>query len=378
MRLLRYESSRMPADPDNAELTVERANGAPRLALKGRLDARSAAGIWDRTLREAGDRAKVDASGVTYCDSAGAALIYELEKKCGAKVEGLSDETRALLKPFADADFPKLAATRERREPVVEVVGRVAAGMAQDMHEQLTFMGAAAVALVAGLLNPRRVRWGDMWRTVETAGVNALVIVGMIGFLTGMIMAFQSVVPLEQFGVDIFVVNLVALAMLRELGGIMTAIVLAGRSGSAFAAEIGTMKVNEEVDALTTMGLDPVRFLVVPKLMAAILVTPLLTIYANVIGILGGLLVVMLFGHPWAAVYNQLVSSVDMSDVFTGIIKSFFFGALVGGIGCLRGLQTKRGASAVGESTTRAVVSGIFLIIVVDAVFAVVFWAIGF
>jgi phospholipid/cholesterol/gamma-HCH transport system permease protein len=154
--------------------------------------------------------------------------------------------------------------------------------------------------------------------------------------------------------------------------------VLAGRSGSAFAAEIGTMKVNEEVDALTTMGLDPVRFLVVPKLMAAILVTPLLTIYANVIGILGGLLVVMLFGHPWAAVYNQLTGSVDLSDVFTGIIKSFFFGALVGGIGCLRGLQTKRGASAVGESTTRAVVSGIFLIIVVDAVFAVVFWAIGF
>jgi phospholipid/cholesterol/gamma-HCH transport system permease protein len=250
--------------------------------------------------------------------------------------------------------------------------------MAQDMREQLTFMGAAAVALGAGLLNPRRVRWGEMWRTVETAGVNALVIVGMIGFLTGMIMAFQSVVPLEQFGEDIFDVNLVALAMLRELGGIMTAIVLAGRSGSAFAAEIGTMKVNEEIDALTTMGLDPVRFLVVPKLMAAILVTPLLTIYANVIGIFGGLLVVMLFGHPWAAVYNQLTGAVDLSDVFTGIIKSFFFGSLVGGIGCLRGLQTKRGASAVGESTTRAVVSGIFLIIVVDAVFAVVFWAIGF
>jgi phospholipid/cholesterol/gamma-HCH transport system permease protein len=208
--------------------------------------------------------------------------------------------------------------------------------------------------------------------------VNAIVIVGMIGFLTGMIMAFQSTVPLQQFGVDIFVVNLVALAMLRELGGIMTAIVLAGRSGSAFAAEIGTMKVNEEVNALTTMGLDPVRFLVVPKLMAAILVTPLLTIYANVVGIMGGLMVVMIFGHPWAAIYNQLVSAVDISDIATGLIKSVFFGALVGGIGCLRGLQTKSGASAVGESTTRAVVSGIFLIIMVDAIFAVVFYAIGF
>jgi phospholipid/cholesterol/gamma-HCH transport system permease protein len=368
----------MPADSDTAELAVERSNGAPRLALKGRLDARGAAGIWDRALGAAGSGATVDASGVTFCDSAGAALIYDLEKKCGAKVEGLSDEARALLKPFAEAEFPKLGAARERREPVPEVIGRVALGLAGDMREQLTFMGEATVALLAGLLNPHRVRWGDMWRTVETAGVNALVIVGMIGFLTGMIMAFQSVVPLEQFGVDIFVVNLVALAMLRELGGIMTAIVLAGRSGSAFAAEIGTMKVNEEIDALTTMGLDPVRFLVVPKLMAAILVTPLLTIYANVIGIFGGLLVVMLFGHPWAAVYNQLTGAVDLSDVFTGLIKSFFFGALVGGIGCLRGLQTQRGATAVGESTTRAVVSGIFLIIVVDAVFAVVFWAIGF
>jgi phospholipid/cholesterol/gamma-HCH transport system permease protein len=283
-----------------------------------------------------------------------------------------------LLKPYAKGDFPKLDSDRERRESAPVTIGRAAVALAADLREQLVFTGQAAVALVAGLANPSRVRWADMWRTVETAGVNALVIVGMIGFLTGMIMAFQSTVPLQQFGVDIFVVNLVALAMLRELGGIMTAIVLSGRSGSAFAAEIGTMKVNEEVNALTTMGIDPVRFLVVPKLMAAIIVTPLLTIYANVIGIGGGLMVVMIFGHPWAAVYNQLVTAVTIHDVLAGLIKSFFFGALVGGIGCLRGLQTKSGASAVGESTTRAVVSGIFLIILVDAIFAVVFYAVKF
>lgn len=367
----------MSDQPSEAvDLTVE--DGGKRLRFTGRLDAASSAAVWDRAVRSARSGAVVDASGVTYCDSAGAALFYELEKKRGAKVEGLSDETRELLKPYADADFPRLGGNRQKSESAPVAVGHVAAGLMADLREQLTFTGQATVALLAGLANPRRVRWGDMWRTVETAGVNALVIVGMIGFLTGMIMAFQSTVPLQQFGVDIFVVNLVALAMLRELGGIMTAIVLAGRSGSAFAAEIGTMKVNEEVDALTTMGLDPVRFLVVPKVMAAILVTPLLTIYANVIGIAGGLMVVMLFGHPWAAVYNQLVSAVDLSDVFTGLIKSLFFGALVGGIGCLRGLQTKSGASAVGDSTTRAVVSGIFLIILVDAIFAVVFYAIKF
>ncbi|HEY8898939.1 MAG TPA: MlaE family lipid ABC transporter permease subunit [Chthoniobacterales bacterium] len=360
----------MPSE--SAEISVE----GSRIRLKGRLDAPGTAKVWNRAVKAADKGAIVDASGVTYCDSAGAALFYELEQGRGAKIENLSEDTRSLLKPYGEDAFPKLDGGKQRHESAPVAIGRVAVALAADLREQLTFTGQASVALLAGVMNPGRVRWGDMWHTVETAGVNALVIVGMIGFLTGMIMAFQSTVPLQQFGVDIFVVNLVALAMLRELGGIMTAIVLSGRSGSAFAAEIGTMKVNEEVNALTTMGIDPVRFLVVPKVMAAIIVTPLLTIYANVIGIAGGLMVVMIFGHPWAAVYNQLLGAVTMNDIFAGLIKSFFFGALVGGIGCLRGLQTKSGASAVGESTTRAVVSGIFLIILVDAIFAVVFYAI--
>ncbi len=362
----------MPATNDDAVI----AENGDRIALKGRLDAQNTAGIWTRAVRAAGKGTTIDASGVTYCDSSGAALLYELEHGRGARIEGLPAEAAALLTPYTGEDFPKLGVPQEKKESVPVAFGRIAVAMAGDLREQLAFTGQAAVALAAGLANPGRVRWGDMWRTVETAGVNALMIVGMIGFLTGMIMAFQSTVPLQQFGVDIFVVNLVALAMLRELGGIMTAIVLAGRSGSAFAAEIGTMKVNEEVNALTTMGIDPVRFLVVPKLMAAIVVTPLLTIYANVIGIAGGLMVVMIFGHPWAAVYNQLTSAVTLNDIWAGLIKSVFFGALVGGIGCLRGLQTKSGASAVGDSTTRAVVSGIFLIILVDAIFAVVFYAV--
>jgi len=368
----------MASDVESAEIAVEGSGGGARIVLKGRLDAVGAAAVWERAVRAADKGATVDASGVTYCDSSGVALLYLLEKERGAKIEGLPAEAGELLEPYADATFPKLSGGAGKHESIPVGIGRAAAGMATDVREQLVFTGHAAVAVAAGLMQPWRVRWGDMWRTVETAGVNALLIVGMIGFLTGMIMAFQSTVPLQQFGVDIFVVNLVALAMLRELGGIMTAIVLAGRTGSAFAAEIGTMKVNEEVDALTTMGIEPVRFLVVPKLIAAIVVTPLLTIYANVLGIAGGLMVVMMFGHPWAEVYNQLTSAVDLSDIFSGLIKSLFFGALVGGIGCLRGLQTKSGASAVGESTTRAVVSGIFLIILVDAIFAVVFWAMGF
>ncbi|HEY5743386.1 MAG TPA: ABC transporter permease, partial [Terrimicrobiaceae bacterium] len=163
-----------------------------------------------------------------------------------------------------------------------------------------------------------------------------------------------------------------------ELGPIMTAIVLAGRSGSAFAAEIGTMKVNEEINALTTMGLDPVRFLVAPRVLAGVLVTPVLTIYSDLVGVAGGLVVMFGRGYPAMTLWRQLVSAVEVNDVLAGLIKAFVFGAIVAGIGCLRGLQTKAGASAVGISTTRSVVTSIFYIVVVDAIFAVVYYAINF
>jgi phospholipid/cholesterol/gamma-HCH transport system permease protein len=183
---------------------------------------------------------------------------------------------------------------------------------------------------------------------------------------------------MRQFGVDIFVVNLVALAMVRELAPIMTAIMLAGRSGSAFAAEIGTMKVNEEVAALTTMGLSPVRFLAVPRVLAGIAVTPVLTVYAMAAGVAGGVAVMMMRGFPLAALTNQLSSALDAQDVAAGLIKSFFFGAVVAGVGCLRGLQTGTGASAVGDSTTRSVVTGILLVVVLDAIFAVLYYQLDF
>ncbi len=348
--------------------------------FSGSLDATGAARIWDEAAefcRQNGG-ATVDVSGLDYIDASGVALLFELEKKFDAKIEGLPEDSARLLEPYRKDEYPELGPPAGGDDSVPVQAGRVGAAFFGDLRDQVVFTGRLALTLMAALGRPDKVRWGTMWQTVEKAGVNALLIVGMIGFLTGMIMAFQSTAPLRQFGVDIFVVNLVALAMLRELGGIMTAIVLAGRSGSAFAAEIGTMKVNEELDALNTMGMDPVRFLVVPKVLASLIVTPILTMYANVFGIGGGLLVVMMFGHPWAAVWNQLTSAVSVNDVLAGIIKAFFFGVLVAGIGCLRGLQTQSGATAVGDSTTRAVVSGIFLIILVDAVFAFVFFAIGF
>jgi phospholipid/cholesterol/gamma-HCH transport system permease protein len=225
--------------------------------------------------------------------------------------------------------------------------------------------------------HPRSVRWRDVWLTCERAGVDALPIVALISFLLGMILAFQSAVPMKRFGAEIFVADLIGLSMLRELGPLMTAILLAGRSGAAFAAEIGTMRVNQEVDALTTMGLNPVRFLVTPRIIAVVLMTPLLTIFSGLVGLLGGALTMQTFAIPFTTFFKQIDSAVTLSDFMAGFVKSFVFAILVAGIGCLRGLQTAAGASAVGDSATRAVVSGIILLVVVDGLFAYAYYVLG-
>lgn len=358
---------------------VMEVSGSPGHALlrfSGPLNAESVAGVWAEALAQAGAGASVDASGVGYCDGSGVALLWELQQK-GARLTAVNDDTRRLLDVFSEARRTP-PGTSGDRVPFLEWMGRLGYELIADFRDQLTFLGRMAVTFLAVARRPVLMRWNDMWLTFEKAGVQALVVVALISFLTGLIMAFQAAPPLEQFGVDVFVVNLVALAMLRELGPLMTAIVLAGRSGSAFAAEIGTMKVNEEINALTTMGLDPVRFLAAPRVLAGILLTPVLAIYANLAGVAGGLCVMLLKGFPPITLWRQLTGAVDVNDVMAGIIKAFVFGALVAGIGCLRGLQTQSGATAVGISTTRSVVSGIFFIVVTDAIFAVVYYAIGF
>jgi phospholipid/cholesterol/gamma-HCH transport system permease protein len=221
------------------------------------------------------------------------------------------------------------------------------------------------------------VRWKDAFLVAETAGVNALPVIALIGFLMGLIMAFQAAIPMRQFGAVIYVANLVGLSMVRELGPLMTAIVLAGRSGSAFAAELGTMKVNEEIDALITMGLDPVQFLVVTRIFAAVIMTPLLTLFADFIGVMGGSIVLLSMGYSIDTYLRQIFSMVTYVDLLGGLFKSIVFGVLVANIGCLRGLQTEMGASAVGDSTTRAVVGGIVLIVVTDGIFSVIYYYLG-
>jgi phospholipid/cholesterol/gamma-HCH transport system permease protein len=324
-------------------------------------------------------RAVLDASRVDYCDGSGIALLVhlrsELEKRGGdLEIRSLRPEFQELLEAWEPRDLAQLVEQRARRTNFAEDVGEAVMDLWRDTRTLISFIGELTAALVYAATHPRNVRWRDALKVAETAGVDALPIVALISFLMGLIMAFQAAVPLRQFGAEIFVANLIGLSMLRELGPLMTAIILAGRSGSAFAAELGTMKVRDEIDALKTMGLDPVRFLVVTRVVAAVTMTPLLTIFANLLGLIGGAVVMRSLGFPLITYFNQIQYAVTYGSLVGGLVKAFVFGILVAAIGCLRGLQTRTGATGVGESTTSAVVSGIILIAIADGIFSVVYY----
>ena len=369
-----------------ASLALREGPGGPAtLALSGRLDAYSVAPLWReaRTAleRHARDRLVVDCSAVDYCDGAGVALLLDMLRQprpAGAevKVEGLAERFQRLLEQF-DPKSLAAAPAAVRRPGFVERVGRGGVQFYADLRGQIAFLGEAVAAVAYAVRHPQVLRWKDIFYVAEEAGVNALPIVALISFLMGVILAFQSAVAMKQFGAEIFVANLLALSILRELGPLMTAILLAGRSGAAFAAEIGTMKVNQEIDALTTMGLDPVKFLVVTRVLAATAMTLPLVVIADLIGLIGGAIVMLTFEIPISTYYNQAVNFATLTDFTGGLAKSLVFGVLIAGIGCLRGLQTETGASAVGISATNAVVSGIILIVFVDGVFAVLYYYMG-
>jgi phospholipid/cholesterol/gamma-HCH transport system permease protein len=361
-------------------------DGSQTMTLAGRLDVNSTGTIWRDALllleEEKPDRVVLDMSGVTYCDAAGIALLLALRRQQTSlggnlTINGLQERFQSLLQMFESADLGGQAIPEPERLSAVAGIGRASLTVWEDVRRLIAFVGELFLAMAEALTHPGRIRWRDVFLTAELAGVNALPIVALLGFLLGLIMAFQSAIPMRQFGADIYVANLIGLSMIRELGPLLTAIILAGRSGSAFAAELGTMKVSEEIDALVTMGLRPVRFLVVPRVLAAVAMTPLLAIFANLFGLIGGAVVMLSLGFSFEIYKHQILSAVTAGDFLGGLFKSVFFGIVVAGIGCLRGLQTKTGASAVGDSTTNAVVSGLVLITVVDGIFAVVFYYLG-
>ncbi len=371
----------MPVREDY-QLSTQHQNGAATIAIRGRVAIGNAQQLFDEItsqLAPAPQEVLLDLSGVDYFDSGGGAVLIRLrqylaDRGAGLRIarstpdiDGFLDliDQETSLKPRPAPAPPPGAAVRIGESTVQWIAGA---------REFASFTGELILGLRDALLHPRRIRWRETWLYMERCGRDALPIVALISFLMGLITAFQAAVQLSQFGADIYIANLVGLSITRELGPLMTAIIAAGRSGAAFAAEIGTMKVSEEVDALAAMGLDRTRFLVTPKVLALVLMLPCLTIFADLVGVLGGLVVSIIgLDIPTQVYFRQMALYMTIWDPVSGLIKSVVFAFLIAGVGCLRGFQAREGAESVGRITTSAIVAGIFAIIVADAVFTVLF-----
>jgi len=358
-------------------------HGLVTVALRGALDVNTMGGLWRelearlRPLKVV--TLRVDASALQLCGSGGLALLRYLRTGgftplATVTVRGLTENLDQLLLLFADEDpEPPRAAP----PALPEEIGAAARGFARDLREQISFLGNMAAELAGACVHLERFRWKEVKRLCVAAGANALPIVSLLSFLIGLVIAFDSAAPLAKFGAQIFIANTIGYTAVRELGPLMTAVMLAGRSGAAFAAEIGTMKVNEELAALTTMGLDPIRFLALQRVTAGIILTPLLTLYSMFASVLGGTLVMLSLGFSLPEVYVQMATQVHLGDIGMGLGKSVVFGVIFSAVGCLRGFQTGQGPIAVGVSATRAVVTSILLVILADTVFALAGFLVG-
>jgi phospholipid/cholesterol/gamma-HCH transport system permease protein len=368
------------------------ANNA-KVLLNGNVNVYTLGGIWtqirdsqDTWLKQGDSKSKTltfDASKVTFLDGAGIAFLIGVEEAqttSGAKfsVLGLDARYEPLLNEFNPISnlFP-VPVVKPKRSFVVST-GMAVQNLIDDAVGLISFTGHLAADLAWSIRHPNQVRWGDFINAAVEAGIAALPIVGLVAFLIGVILSFQAAIGMQQFGAVSFVGPLAALGIVREMGPLITAILLAGRSSAAFAAEIGTMTVNSEVDALVSGGLSPIRFLVVPRVLAGILVAPILTLYADIVSIFSSMLTMLIYGIPFVNFYNGMLSAVDIEDIGSGLIKATLFGVVVSAVGCLRGMQTGNGAAAVGISATRAVVSSIVLIVLVDGIFAFISYKTGF
>ena len=359
------------------------AQGGTTISFHGRMDSGNAGTLIEDLSHyfsaHPPGNLTVDLENVTYLDDFGTLVLVEL-RKAAVKANGdfhllhPGEKVREMLLFLRfDSLLKNVLFEKKRRQGIFVRMGEKTLDMIADLKYAIAFIGAIAFSLCHHLAHPKALRTNDTMEYMQKVGVDGLPIVALISFLMGLIMAFMASVQLEQFGANIYVASLVGLSMTRELGPIMTAIIVAGRSGSAFAAEIGTMKISEEVDALFTMGFDPVGFLVIPKLIAAVVMVPILTLFSDIFAIAGGLLVGVFMLDLTAGSYvAQTMSTLTLFDVFWGVFKSGVFGLLIAWVGCLRGFQVRGGAASVGQATTSAVVSSIFLIILFDSISSVI------
>lgn len=320
---------------------------------------------------------------VTAWDSGFLAFIVRLLKICRergihAEPEGLPEGVRQLLSMAEAAPKQQLAKTAQGEKGLLFRAGAAALAFLREGPAMLRFLGEVILSLGRLATRKTRLRWGDLWWEVEEAGPRALLIVSVISFLVGLILAYLGADQLRMVGAQIFIADLVAIGMVREIGALMTGVIVAGRTGSAYAAKLGTMQVNEELDAFRTLGISPMDFLVLPRMLALMLMVPLLTLYASFVGMLAGLVIsVTIFDIGLFEYYNQTVAALDLSHFLVGLIKGTVYGMVVAYSGCMRGMQCGRDATAVGEAATSAVVTGILLITISASILTVFFYQLG-
>jgi phospholipid/cholesterol/gamma-HCH transport system permease protein len=321
----------------------------------------------------------LDGGELTEWDSILLVFIRKLEAaagRAGATVsrERLPPGLQTLLKLTETGAEPhEIHHTDQPDSSLVERIGLSTLRAMDAVENVLAFVGRTAIALGRLIVGRAHMRGSDLALQIQDAGIRALPIVSLISILTGMIFAFVGAIQLSVFGAQIYVANLVAISMLREMGAIMTAVIMAGRTGAAYAAELGTMQVNEELDALTTAGFDPMEFLVLPRMLALIAMLPLLCVYSDALGIAGGALIgSTLLGVPFLEYWQQTLGAATLVNLFIGVAKAGVFGVLIALAGCLYGMQAGRSAAAVGLAATSAVVVSIVLIVCFDGVFAVI------
>ncbi len=376
----------MPAFLDTPWILAERPEPSTvSLCLRGTWD--SARGrempVWEdfaKTLVAGGTFKKIifKADGLEKWDSTLPSFVLrtcELAKQKEAETDlsGLPKAAHQIIDLALAVPEKEGAARTEKKHSPLYRLGETGIALWEKIDETLAFVGETAISSWNACLGKARFRWCDVWFIIQKCGPEALPIVTLISFLVGMILAYVGVVQLQQFGATIYVANLVGIAMMREMGAIMTGVIMSGRTGAAFAAELGSMKVSEEISAFRTFGISPYEFLIFPRILAVVVMMPLLVVYADLMGILGGGLVAISMGLTPLQYSTQVINSLNLAEFSAGLIKSVVFGGIIGITGCLRGMQCGNSSESVGRVTTSAVVTAITWIIVADAVFAVLF-----
>lgn len=334
--------------------------------------------VLDKLAWPGAKQVMLDGSGITRLDTSGAWLLHrtiQQLQRSGHQVQqhGLHPAFESLLHLVA-VRTSGAGYELPRRQGMLERLGREAWKWLQDMIGMFAFVGEMFIVLLHVLRHPSRLRWRPVLYNLQTAGFEALPITGLLSFLMGVVIAYQGADQLQRYGANIYVADMVGFTMLRELSPMLTAIIVAGRSGSAYAAQIGTMKVTEEIDALRTIGIVPYEVLVLPKMLALMIALPLLTVYADVTGILGGMIMASSkLDISYDVFLQRIGDAVNLSSFLTGIVKAPVFAVIIALVGCFQGLQVSGSAESVGRQTTLSVVNSIFLVIVVDALFSLVF-----